>query len=501
MKKKICTCIVLIVSLSMFAETEYSFNKYFNDNILKLDPIEGFYDIQAQMKTTSPYAPNNSWHDKWAIKRSPTDHNKFDIYSQDGQLYQLFSFSRIGETNVYSFTYHTTEGRAYLIDKIQFNVTLDLDLASCRKISSNPNWWGWKIVLRFDGIKSYPTSSMYENALKKEIAAAEKEYQRALENAQKKEIEEAKNAGWSGSGFALRQGYVVTNYHVVEEAKTILVKGIRGDFNTEYRAEVVATDKVNDLAIIKIVDERFNGFGTIPYNVKRSISEVGESVWTLGYPMVGVMGDEIKFTDGKISARTGAQGDMSVYQISAPIQPGNSGGALFNNNGDIIGITSSGLNRETFNSENVNYAIKTSYLYNLIESSLSLSILPQGTVMQGQPLTQKIKLAKNFVFLISCSSSLYFHAPQNPQNTQNETNKPVQETTQKNEKIQEQYNIVYGAYAEMLYRLACEAYERHDFEFAYYYVRDYNKIYHSEKGMYLLNLITNGNKPQGQEVR
>ena len=213
---------------------------------------------------------------------------------------------------------------------------------------------------------------------------------------------------WSGTGFALNQGYIVTNYHVVESAKTILAKGIKGEFSTEYKAKVIATDQTNDIAIIQITDTRFTDFGPIPYKIKRQMSEVGESVWAIGYPMTDIMGDEIKFTDGKISSRTGIQGDLSVYQISVPIQPGNSGGPLFDNNGNIVGITSSGLNRETFNSENVNYAIKTGYLYNLIESSLSTSILPQGTALQGQPLTQKIKLAKKFVFMLLCSSDPNF---------------------------------------------------------------------------------------------
>ena len=210
---------------------------------------------------------------------------------------------------------------------------------------------------------------------------------------------------------------------MVENAKTILIKGIKGDFVTEYRASVVATDKINDIAIIKISDDRFKGFGATPYKIKRAMSDVGESVWALGYPMVGVMGDEVKFTDGKISARTGIQGDMSVYQISVPIQPGNSGGPLFDNYGNIVGITSSGLNREAFNSENVNYAIKTSYLYNLIESSMPTSILPQGTAMQGQSLTEKIKLAKKFVYIILCSEDPNFHniEPQSLQATSEET--------------------------------------------------------------------------------
>lgn len=262
-------------------------------------------------------------------------------------------------------------------------------------------------------------------------AEAEKQRQQAIRE------EEQRKAGWSGTGFALNQGHIVTNYHVVEDAKTILVKGIKGDFNTEYRAKVAATDKANDIAIIKIDDERFKGFGSIPYKIKRAMSDVGESVWALGYPMIGMMGEEIKFTDGKISARTGLQGDVSTYQISVPIQPGNSGGPLFDNYGNIVGITSSGLNKlyseQTIQTENVNYAIKTSYLYNVVESSLPASIIPQGTAMQGQSLTQRIKLAQNYVFLLLCSDDPNFHADKIP-NVKLET-LPANDTEKKIESI------------------------------------------------------------------
>lgn len=215
---------------------------------------------------------------------------------------------------------------------------------------------------------------------------------------------------WSGTGFALNQGYVVTNYHVTDGANSILVKGVSGDFSLGLRAKVITADKTNDISIIKIDDERFKGFGSIPYKIKRATSDVGESVWALGYPMIGMMGEEIKFTDGKISARTGVHGDVSMYQISVPIQPGNSGGPLFDNNGNIIGITSYSLNRDSYKSENVNYAIKTSYLYNLVESSLSASIMPQGNALQGQTLTEKIKLAKKYVFIIECSDNNSYSA-------------------------------------------------------------------------------------------
>lgn len=206
---------------------------------------------------------------------------------------------------------------------------------------------------------------------------------------------------WTGTGFALNNGYIATNYHVVENAKSIKVQGIRGSFNTEYNATVISTDKNNDLAIIKINDSRFNGFGTIPYRVKTSTSEVGEDVFVLGYPLTTTMGDEIKLTTGVISSKTGFQGDVSLYQISAPIQPGNSGGPLFDGNGNLIGI----INAKHTGAENVSYAIKASYLNNLVESASSISILPTNNTVSGMSLSNKVKSLKNFVFKITCSSS------------------------------------------------------------------------------------------------
>lgn len=210
----------------------------------------------------------------------------------------------------------------------------------------------------------------------------------------------SQNQEWSGSGFALKDGYIVTNYHVVEGAKSIQIQGIKGDFSTKYNAEIIATDKFNDLALLKVSDSNFNGFGTIPYNVKTSVSDVGEDIFVLGYPLTSTMGDEIKLTTGVISSKTGFQGDVSLYQISAPIQPGNSGGPLFDNKGNLVGI----VNAKHTGAENVGYAIKTSYLRNLIESSISTNILPTNPQTATLSLPEKVKKLKNFVFMISCSN-------------------------------------------------------------------------------------------------
>lgn len=214
-----------------------------------------------------------------------------------------------------------------------------------------------------------------------------------------------KSSTWSGSGFALKDGYLVTNYHIVEGAKTIFIKGINGDFSVAYEAVVAASDKKNDLALVKITDSRFPGFGDIPYSIKTSTADVGEEVFVLGYPLTATMGDEIKYTTGVISSKTGFQGDVSLYQISAPVQPGNSGGPLFDSKGAIIGIVRS----KHQDAENAGYAIKASYMQNLIESYTTTSILPSSNTISKLSRPEQIKSIKKYVFFIECFS--YANSP------------------------------------------------------------------------------------------
>ena len=226
------------------------------------------------------------------------------------------------------------------------------------------------------------------------VAEVRRQYEAAQREA------EVKLQEWSGTGFALKNGYVVTNYHVVEDAKSINISGINGDYNVSYTASVVATDKVNDLAILKIRDSRFNGFGTLPYAVEMQMAEVGDDIFVLGYPLTQTMGDEIKLTNGIISSRTGFQGDAALYQITAPLQPGNSGGPMFNSKGNVVGIVCA----HHKGTENVGYAIKTSYLKNLTESSSLSNIFPASNTIASLPLSGQVKKLKKYVYIIKCSS-------------------------------------------------------------------------------------------------
>ena len=207
---------------------------------------------------------------------------------------------------------------------------------------------------------------------------------------------------WKGNGSGIiisKSGYIVTNYHVIEDTEKIEVEFVIDGEVKKFNADVVQSDKVNDLAIIKIFDVNFDGLDNLPYNFKARSSDVGTKVYAFGYPMaLSVMGKEIKITDGIISSKSGYDGDITTYQISAPIQGGNSGGPLFDDMGNFLGINSSKLGADF--ADNVGYTIKSSYVLNLIDVLPKSIDLPSSTKLQSLPLTEQIKEISKYVVLV-----------------------------------------------------------------------------------------------------
>ena len=207
---------------------------------------------------------------------------------------------------------------------------------------------------------------------------------------------------WAGNGSGViisKSGYIVTNHHVIKDSSEIEVEFILNEEVQKFNAEVVQVDKTNDLAIIKIVDMNFDGVNDLPYNFKTRASDVGTKIYAYGYPMaLSIMGKEIKVTDGIISAKSGYDGDITTYQISAPIQGGNSGGPLFDDKGNLLGINSSGLVKEL--ADNVGYTIKSSYILNLLDVMPKTIELPSSKKLQSLPLTEQIKEISKYVVLV-----------------------------------------------------------------------------------------------------
>lgn len=191
---------------------------------------------------------------------------------------------------------------------------------------------------------------------------------------------------WSGSGIALNSKVFATNNHVVDGATHLYV--YFPETKEKYTAKTIKTDPTNDLAIVRITDPHFKGFPTIQYGFKKALEDVGTEVFVLGYPRVDTMGEEVKLTTGVVSSRSGFQGNQSQYQVSAPVQPGNSGGPLFNDSGELIGIVSA---KHTDGAENVSYAVKLSYLNDLIVGSGESISLSKDSQIASQKLSQQCK--------------------------------------------------------------------------------------------------------------
>ena len=354
---------------------------YFANNTQNLDPIEGVYDVNIEQ-----------WGEN-AFRKFPSETTNITmvIYKDRTGIFRVFkneqvTIKKIGSTPIYNYNIFwsgsniTDSKRFVLHENTLFDVNYSIPDRQLRYDLGKNYQAGFKVNYKCSFIKTYPTPEMYANSQKQDKS------------------QESFNQ-WSGTGFALKNGYIVTNYHVIEGANSITVQGVNGNFNIQYNTSIVGTDKINDLALLKVTDPTFKGFGIIPYSISSAISEVGEEIFVLGYPLTSTMGDEIKLTTGVISSKTGFQGDIALYQISAPIQPGNSGGPLFDKNGNVIGIVSA----KHKDAENVGYAVKTLYLQNLIESSLSSAIIPMTNSISEKTLPDKVKKLKTFVYMIKCS--------------------------------------------------------------------------------------------------
>ena len=170
----------------------------------------------------------------------------------------------------------------------------------------------------------------------------------------------------SGTGFFITDdGYLISNYHVVKDAAKVRLLTSAGLID----AKVVQVDAANDLALLK-ADGKFS---PLPISSSRS-AQLGGTVATVGFPDIGLQGFAPKLAKGEIASLSGASDDPRYFQISAPVQPGNSGGALVDERGNVIGIVSAKLNASAALAasgalpENVNYAVKSSLLLSFLES-------------------------------------------------------------------------------------------------------------------------------------
>jgi S1-C subfamily serine protease len=201
----------------------------------------------------------------------------------------------------------------------------------------------------------------------------------------------------SGSAFAVsRQGHLLTNNHVISGCARVEVAGVGP-------ATVLSTDVGNDLALIQIQSQagRFE-----PVQITNKVTRLGEEVVALGYPLRGVLGDGLNVTSGTVSGLSGLGNDSTQLQFTAPIQPGNSGGALVDRTGALVGVVASKLNDMIalkdggFVPQGVNFAIRKEIaIAFLAAQGMSLAVFEDATYNTVADIAQR---ARNSIAPIVC---------------------------------------------------------------------------------------------------
>jgi len=169
-----------------------------------------------------------------------------------------------------------------------------------------------------------------------------------------------------GTAWALSQRHVVTNYHVIDGLSNLKLVTEK---HKKIPVELILADEKNDIAILRITDKK-SRLPSLP--LAKTEPRLGSQVFTVGFPHPNLMGTSPKLTSGFINATKGLADDPRTYQVSVPIQSGNSGGPLLNMRGEVIGIITSKLSAKKMFEwtgdfpQNVNYAIKINLLNNLL---------------------------------------------------------------------------------------------------------------------------------------
>lgn len=180
----------------------------------------------------------------------------------------------------------------------------------------------------------------------------------------------------TATGFFITPSIVVTSNHVVNAAKQIEVI-----YNNEMKAAatIICTDPASDLALLQV-----NGFenSVVPLELGQSgkVRE-GTRIYAVGFPLIAYTGTAAKITEGIISGTAGYKGDLKQFEISAPIQPGNSGGPLLNEKGEVIGVVAAELGRKFVDKtgiipQSVNFAVKSDNIRSLLANQLGKFNLP-----------------------------------------------------------------------------------------------------------------------------
>jgi S1-C subfamily serine protease len=264
------------------------------------------------------------------------------------------------------------------------------------------NTYKFIAVAATTGVLFFLTTSFiidYYFSSKKEVSSKYQELSRevkrieAEQNALKKNLEpedaEKEITLLSGTGFLISSnGYILTTYHLVKNSHSVLIQNAHVGV---LKAEKIFASYEYDLALLKIEGDSIKKLGKIPFTFRNSKAEPGEIVFSLGYPR-----EEMVYGEGSVSSNTGYLGDTLSYQISVPVNPGNSGGPLLDESGNLTGIIR-GKNRAE---EGTGFAVKTATINKFLKASGEKISLPKNNSLDKLKRKDQVKKLKPFVFQV-----------------------------------------------------------------------------------------------------
>jgi serine protease Do len=206
-----------------------------------------------------------------------------------------------------------------------------------------------------------------------------------------------------GPAFFVTQTHILTNFHVVDGCRVVTFSIPGAPY---YAGRVAAFDSTNDLALIRL-NETADNLRPSVIPALRSRVRLGESAFVFGYPLSGLLPSAGNFTSGSISSLSGLGDDIGKIQISAPVQPGNSGGPLLDIYGNVVGVVVAKLNAGRLSQliddipQNVNFAIKASVAISFLEAN-NVGIAPfseGGAALQPTDVAER---ARQFSVQVTC---------------------------------------------------------------------------------------------------
>jgi len=175
---------------------------------------------------------------------------------------------------------------------------------------------------------------------------------------------------------------------------------VQGHLLNEVKTKFIYADKGLDLALLQINDEEFKQPKQLPFTIRKKKSDLGEEIFSLGYPRTD---NDIVYGKGYLSAQSGFEGDSNAYQIQISANPGYSGAPVFNDNAELIGIISTRQKQ----AEGVAFAIKSKKIYDLVntikenESTKDVKIkLAKASSKLGKDRKSHISNFKNYIYSI-----------------------------------------------------------------------------------------------------